>query len=443
MGNIKSEYTTTGQKRKQLSLDGTEGGKAYLEGSRSGDPTQTVSSANATKANTADYSYFNSRNRAVGEGQYGGSNPPGGTDATSQLFDPFSLFSTKPTSYISLPGTQLKSGGQMSLLDSLTNYYNQYASGQKPLDTYNGYRVAGLSPLEEQMSNQFQLPDSSTSRSMLEDMVSGKTATPQYLEEAYRLNVEDPMIQNWQEKLMPELKSSFQKKGLLYGSGREENQQDAVSNLTGELTKGRVSLASLMENMTTQNKLAAAPLLASLGQQDIANLIAGMGIGKVGRDVEQASLDTSYQDWLRNQPGTRPMDALLTQILGINTTSPGETLVSPPKGGLCIIVTACTSSDSPEVNITREYRDKHMSPEQLRGYYMIAEKVVPLINKHYFVKKFFKGVVNHLVEYGKYHLYKTDYEPSATSVLVTKTFLILCGLVGKKKRFVRCNGEVM
>jgi len=78
---------------------------------------------------------------------------------------------------------------------------------------------------------------------------------------------------------------------------------------------------------------------------------------------------------------------------------------------VCIIVTACTSSDSEEVNIARKYRDKFLTPDELRGYYMIAEIVVPLINKYKWIRKITKNIlVDNLIEYGRYALEKTELE---------------------------------
>ncbi len=123
------------------------------------------------------------------------------------------------------------------------------------------------------------------------------------------------------------------------------------------------------------------------------------------------------------------------------TTNPAGYLAK--KAG-CIIVTACTSKDSPEVNITREYRDRYLTKEQLRGYYIVAEKIVPFINRFSFLKRIVKRfLVDKLVEYGKYKVDCGLY-PSPSSILVTRTFLKLCQKMGEKQAvFVRCNGEVV
>lgn len=111
-------------------------------------------------------------------------------------------------------------------------------------------------------------------------------------------------------------------------------------------------------------------------------------------------------------------------------------------GGRCIIVTACTDPHSPEVEVTREYRDKFMSADQLRGYYMIAEAIMPWVVRHRtFVRRQF---VDRLVEYGRYHLGHTEKMPCRASSCVARLFLGLCGFAGRRKRvFVRCNGEAV
>jgi hypothetical protein len=107
----------------------------------------------------------------------------------------------------------------------------------------------------------------------------------------------------------------------------------------------------------------------------------------------------------------------------------------------CIIVTACTDRNSQEVELTREYRDRFLNPDQLRGYYIIAETILPYVKKHkIFVKRI---LVDNLIEYGRYALDKTSDKPSLKSRIITRTFLCLCKAVGlTRKQFIRANGEV-
>jgi hypothetical protein len=121
--------------------------------------------------------------------------------------------------------------------------------------------------------------------------------------------------------------------------------------------------------------------------------------------MDEAANITAYE-WSR--PVEAGMEALNIPVPGEDTLvgkllNPGAAIYN----SICIIVTACTSPNSEEVNITRQYRDKFLDQETLRGYYMIAEKVVPLINKHKWFRSFVKKhLVDNLIEYGRYALAK-------------------------------------
>jgi len=110
----------------------------------------------------------------------------------------------------------------------------------------------------------------------------------------------------------------------------------------------------------------------------------------------------------------------------------------------CIIITACTDPNSYEVNVTRRYRDKIMHPTTLRGYYMLAEKVVPLIQESDKLKKFLKKhLVDSLVDTLEWKLNEKTEKPKIKSRLITAAFLSSCRVLGlTKNQFVRCNGEV-
>ena len=112
--------------------------------------------------------------------------------------------------------------------------------------------------------------------------------------------------------------------------------------------------------------------------------------------------------------------------------------------GGCIIITACTDRHSPEVEIAREYRDKFMTPEELRGYYMLASVIVPILERNKTIRLMVKRwLVDRLVDYGKVVLGKRTTTILTGSRLVSGLFLMLCRTVGKtRKRFVRSNKEV-
>jgi hypothetical protein len=111
----------------------------------------------------------------------------------------------------------------------------------------------------------------------------------------------------------------------------------------------------------------------------------------------------------------------------------------------CIIVTCCTDGDKEKIEICRKYKDKFMTRDMIRGYYMLAEPVVPILEKHAWLKRLTKWwLVDNLIEYGSYMIMETHNKPSLLSKVISKGFLRLCKWVGgRRDSFTRKNGEVV
>lgn len=111
----------------------------------------------------------------------------------------------------------------------------------------------------------------------------------------------------------------------------------------------------------------------------------------------------------------------------------------------CIIVTACTNAKSWEVNVTRRYRDTFLDCETLRGYYVIAEEVVPMLKQFPLLKRFTKyWLVDSLVDYAEYRLKIKRTKPRVVSSLISEWFLRKCKSRGRKTvSFTRANGEIV
>ena len=109
----------------------------------------------------------------------------------------------------------------------------------------------------------------------------------------------------------------------------------------------------------------------------------------------------------------------------------------------CIIVTACTSIDSEEVKIARAYRDKYMDTQTRRGYYMLADQIVPILQSNEELRKLcLEHLVLPMIRFGKWKLCKTSEHPSPIDCSVTKNFLALChDIGGTVKRYTRANSE--
>lgn len=100
-------------------------------------------------------------------------------------------------------------------------------------------------------------------------------------------------------------------------------------------------------------------------------------------------------------------------------------------GGSCIIISACTSPDSYEVNIAREYRDSHLSLQELVGYYALAEAIVPFMEINLFRRFIKRYLVDRLVDYGEVVLgYKSKLR-YRSSRYVKRGFLGLCSFIGR------------
>jgi len=120
------------------------------------------------------------------------------------------------------------------------------------------------------------------------------------------------------------------------------------------------------------------------------------------------------------------------------------------EGEGCIIITAATSPDSYEVQVAREYRDWFLSPSTLRGYYTIAERIVPLMRRYRIIKRLIKRhLVDNLITFARWQLGIWGLDevmprPSNTAICITNAFLFLCDIVGMRKRsYMRCNGEAV
>jgi hypothetical protein len=112
--------------------------------------------------------------------------------------------------------------------------------------------------------------------------------------------------------------------------------------------------------------------------------------------------------------------------------------------GICIIVTACYGADSGQVGLLREYRDRFMDNQMLRGYYMLAERIVPLMKQSpEFMEMIKTGLVDRWIKYAEYHLGCSDKPPRLLDRFVSEGFLALCHRIGKQRvSYMRVNGEV-
>tara|TARA_X000001316_G_C922317_1_gene37425 strand:+ start:2175 stop:3323 length:1149 start_codon:yes stop_codon:yes gene_type:complete len=111
-------------------------------------------------------------------------------------------------------------------------------------------------------------------------------------------------------------------------------------------------------------------------------------------------------------------------------------------GGCCFIMLEARYGDGTMDKVVRRYRDEYMTDKNRRGYYRLAEVLVPLMRKSRAVKWIVtKTMADPLVAYGKYY-----YGESKTGVVYTpiKNFWMkLFDTLGGDTKFIRENGEVV
>lgn len=193
---------------------------------------------------------------------------------------------------------------------------------------------------------------------------------------------------------------------------------------------------------------SAGSLLGPLGVA--AGIETGHQLLKGEADELAGKLPGGEAEWRTTERGlTRAGQGAAIGSLG----GPIGTAIGGAVGGVvgviegasdCIIVTACTDRNSYEVNITREYRDKFLDLSTLRGYYILAEMLVPKLKKHKWLQRLTKYVlVDSLIDTGEQRLgYKQQTEKKRSPV-IADIFLGICKTLGMVRReFVRSNGEV-
>lgn len=181
----------------------------------------------------------------------------------------------------------------------------------------------------------------------------------------------------------------------------------------------------------------------------VLNMIRPTATENIGRTVSFGAIE---HEKTKRQVGGTATGAAAGALAGAAATAwsgPGA-IVGAIVGGLsglasesCIIVTACTDRNSYEVEITRQYRDKYLDHNQIKGYYCLAEKIVPTIVNHEKVRNLVKKhLVDRLVDYGETKLGLKD-KCKLSSRIVSYAFLGLIKTVGFLiPKYTRLNGEV-
>jgi hypothetical protein len=216
---------------------------------------------------------------------------------------------------------------------------------------------------------------------------------------------------------------------------------------------------SLAPTLAAPASTGFSGVLPSIGGEGLAASAGRMAVGALpgltGTATGALVEDSNFGEFMhkRGVMGEKEADvtggALGGALTGFLLGGPAGA-VAGGLGGMakaaCVIVTACHGADSEEVAITREYRDMFMSKPQLRAYYAMSEKLVPILEQNEDVREYVKEtLVAPLIKFGSWRLGKTNEHPTPREIAVAKNFLIYLSDVGSTMHepFVRSNGEVI
>lgn len=149
---------------------------------------------------------------------------------------------------------------------------------------------------------------------------------------------------------------------------------------------------------------------------------------------------------VKDSNGNAVKDSSGNAIGGRNYSAPSSSSSSSSDssggGGCCFIMLEARYGNGTMDEVVRRYRDEHMTARNRRGYYKMAEVLVPLMRK----SKVFKWVVQKtfadpLVAYGKYYYGQNKY--GVIFAPIKSMWMKIFDILGGDTEFIRENGEVV
>jgi len=202
--------------------------------------------------------------------------------------------------------------GQQGLLDQLTKLLGgQMGEGITP---YEGQMVAGESGLQKDV---FDLLGES-GMGMLESAL--QPFDPESATQYWEKSVKAPMMETWEEDIIPEIMEPFAGMGALSSGGLNR----ALARSGKELTTGLgATLADILFRAEESHK----------GRQfgAIPQIMSVLGAGGTQRGIEQERLTEPFTKWQMSQPWASPWLSMLGPALGTRAYEP---VVSGGSSGL-------------------------------------------------------------------------------------------------------------
>jgi hypothetical protein len=207
------------------------------------------------------------------------------------------------------------------------------------------------------------------------------------------------------------------------GSITGDATNQAILNSLMDLTSGRNAARGL--GAPTQSALmqSIAPELGQMRQDSMANLM--------GAETQQFMQNLGSAQALQSLA-----ESAMPQIVAGNSSF-GRS------GGMqicCFIF--MEAYDGQLLNVVRKYRDEHVTVRSRRGYYRMADVIIPLMRKSVIFKKVVKFfMTDPMVSYGEWYYGENRW--GVVYAPITKFWLKVFDMLGGDKPYTRKNGEVI
>lgn len=252
-------------------------------------------------------------------------------------------------------------------------------------------------------------------------------------------------LQTQQQRMEQQNAKDQLMKGAMQSQGAAQNQLARTGGLSGGAS-ALLARQGQRDLLNQGQELARTGMGQRLGiqQQDIANKQGLLGkFGEMEANANQANIEAlkgnlSGQAAFNTNRYNQQMQGYAAGQSAQATRDAGKS----SGGGCCFIFLEARYGNGTMDKVVRRYRNEKMTERNQRGYYKVAEVLVPLMRKSK-IAKFLTRVLmtDPLVSYGKYY-----YGEGKVGIIFTplKSFwLKVFDVVGGDTKFLRENGEVI
>lgn len=239
-------------------------------------------------------------------------------------------------------------------------------------------------------------------------------------------------------------------------NARSQDTQDTLARRFSSMGMGN-SGAALKTSLNAENEIGQARLDAEnqVGQQALASQLqmeeqsnarqfaanqANADLATKGQmfDIEQGdkrnAIDMAQKQFILDQDTTE-FNKRIAEIESRKPSGGGG-------GGCCFIFLEARYGTGLMDSVVRRYRDEHMTKKNARGYYKLAEVLVPIMRKSKLAKLAVRAfMTDPMVSYGKYHygqnMFGFIFKP------VVSFWMKAFDYLGGEHEYIRENGEVI